>query len=154
MRRLLVLGLLLVAGCGHTETHQAMLRNAQAPTGRPVELYMADQPTPGRPFYEIALVQAIGFGSDAHPEDVARALTEKAGALGCDAVVRASIDLGYSRAHAAGVCVKWLAPGPAGVAPVLPPDPGKNPAPPPVRGAPAPKIEPLPSSPPGSGNTR
>lgn len=156
MKRLLFIGIgaLLVAGCGHTETHQAMLRNAQPPTGKPVELYMADQPTPARPFYEIALVQAIGFGSDAHPEDVARALTEKAGALGCDAVVRTSIDLGYARANAAGVCVKWLAPGPAGPPPILPPDPGKNPAPPPIRGAPAPKIEPLPSSPPSPGNTR
>lgn len=152
--RLLFVAIASIAGCGHTETHQAMLRTAQAPTGRPVELYMADQPTPARPFYEIALVQAIGFGSDAHPEDVARALTEKAGALGCDAVVRTFIDTGYSRAHAAGVCVKWLAPGPAGAPPVLPPDPGKNPPPPPVRQQPAPKLEPLPSSPPGSGNTR
>jgi hypothetical protein len=146
--------LFFLAGCGHTETHQAMLRSAQAPTGKPVELYMADQPTPARPFYEIAIVQAIGFGNDAHPEDLARALTEKAGALGCDAVVKTTIDLGYSRAHAAGVCVKWLAPGPEAPPAVLPPDPGKNPPPPPVRGAPAPKIEPLPSSPQGSGNTR
>jgi hypothetical protein len=154
VKRVLLAALLGAVGCGHTETHQAMLRNAQAPTGRPVELYMADQPTPARPFYEIALVQAIGFGSDAHPEDVARSLTEKAGALGCDAVVRTFIDIGYSRAHAAGVCVKWLAPGPAGPTAVLPADPGKNPPPPPVRSQPAPKIEPLPSSPPGSGNTR
>jgi hypothetical protein len=155
VRRVLFAGAVLVAGCGHTETHQAMLRNAQPATGKPVELYMADQPTPSRPFYEIALVQAIGFGSDAHPEDVARALTDKAATLGCDAVVRTSIDLGYSRANAAGVCVKWLGPGPAGPAPVLPPDPGKNPAPPsPTRVQPAPKIEPLPSSPAGSGNTR
>jgi hypothetical protein len=152
---LLLLGAGVLAGCGHTETHQAMLRGAQAPTGKPVELYMADQPTPARPFYEIALVQSIGFGSDAHPEDVARALTEKAAALGCDAVIRTSIDIGYSRAHAAGVCVKWLGPGPAGPPAVLPPDPGKNPSPPPPgRVQPAPKIEPLPSSPPGSGNTR
>jgi hypothetical protein len=154
MRRLLFLATMFVAGCGHIETHQAMLRSAQAPTGKPVELYMADQPTPARPFYEIALVQAIGFGTDAHPEELARALTEKAGALGCDAVVKTTIDLGYSRAHAAGVCVKWLAPGPEGAPAVLPPDPGKNPPPPSVRGAPAPKIEPLPSSPQGSGNTR
>ena len=155
MKRLLRAGLVFMAGCGHIETHQAMLRSAQAPTGKPVELYMADQPTPARPFYEIALVQAIGFGSDAHPEDVARALTEKAGSLGCDAVIRSTIDIGYSRAHAAGVCVKWLAPGPAAPPPVLPPDPGKNPPPPtPGRVQPAPKIEPLPSSPPGSGNTR
>ena len=154
MKRLLLPLTLLLAGCGHMETHQAMLRSAQAPTGMPVELYMADQPTPARPFYEIALVQAIGFGSDAHPEDVARALTEKAGSLGCDAVVRTTIDIGYSRANAVGVCVKWLAPGPAGPTAVLPPDPGKNPAPPPLRSAPAPKIEPLQSSPQGSGNTR
>jgi hypothetical protein len=155
MKRALLAASVFLAGCGHTETHQAMLRNARAPTGKPVELYMADQPTPARPFYEIALVQAIGFGSDAHPEDVARALTEKAAVLGCDAVVRTTIDLGYSRAHAAGVCVKWLAPGPAGEAAVLPPDPGKNPSPPaPTRVQPAPKIEPLPSSPAGSGNTR
>src|SRR5688500_676277 len=122
---------MVLAGCGHIETHQAMLRSAPPPTGKPVELYMADQPTPARPFYEIALVQSIGFGSDAHPEDVARALTEKAGALGCDAVIRTTIDIGYSRAHAAGVCVKWLAPGPAAPPAVLPPDPGKNPSPPP-----------------------
>lgn len=155
MRRLLFAGAVLLAGCGHIETHHAMLRSAQAPTGKPVELYMADQPTPARPFYEIAIVQSIGFGSEAHPEDVARALTEKAGALGCDAVIRTSIDIGYSRAHAAGVCVKWLAPGPPAPPPVLPPDPGKNPPPPPpTRVQPAPKIEPLPSSPPGSGNTR
>jgi hypothetical protein len=148
-----LVGLLLV-GCGHTETHQAMLRQAQAPASRPVELYMADQRTPDRPFYEIAIVQAIGFGSDSHPEDVAKALTQKAGMLGCDAVLRTYIDVGYSRAHAAGVCVKWLAPGPSAPTPILPPDRGKNPPPPNMRSTPAPKIEPLPSSPPGSGNGR
>ncbi len=143
--------LALTAACGHTETHQAMLRGAESPTGRPVELYMADQPLPARPFYEIALVQAVGFGSDAEPEDVAHALTEKAGALGCDAVVRTFIDVGYSRAHAAGTCVRWLGPGPAAPPAVLPRGPTRPPV---VRPTPAPKIEPLPSSPPGSGNTR
>lgn len=152
MKRALVLAAAaLSAACGHTETHQAMLRSAAAPTGRPVELYMADQPLPARPFYEIALVQSIGFGNDANPEDVAAALTDKAGALGCDAVIRTFIDIGYSRAHAAGVCVKWLAPGPPAPPPILPRGPTKPPA---VTPAPAPKIEPLPSSPQGSGNTR
>jgi hypothetical protein len=142
------------AGCGHTETHQAMLRAPEAPTGRPVELYMADQPTPTRPFYEIALVQAIGFGSESHPEDVVKALTEKAARLGCDAVLRTFIDQGYSRSHAAGVCVKWLGPGPAASAPVLPPSAGANPPPPPVRPAPAPRLEGLPSSGPNQGGGR
>ena len=110
-RVVLAVGSLLVAaGCGHTETHQAMLRAPEQPTGRTVELYMAEQPLPARPFYEIALVQAVGFGNEAHPEDVARALTEKAGRLGCDAVLRTFIDQGYSRAHATGVCVKWRPP--------------------------------------------
>jgi len=137
---------LAVAGCGHSETHVAMLRAPQPRTGHAVELYLVDQATPARPFFDIAIVQAIGFGTDATPESVAHALTEKAGTLGCDAVVRASIDVGYSRAHAAGVCVKYLGEGPAGPAPVLPPAPGANPAPPPMRPAPSPRIEPLPSS--------
>ena len=144
----------VVTGCGHTETHQALLRAPEAPVQKNVELYMADQPVPARPFYEIALVQAVGFGDEAHPEDVAKALTEKAGRLGCDAVLRTFIDQGYSRAHAAGVCVKWLGPGPAAPTPVLPPDSGSNPSPPKVRPAPAPKIEPLPSAGPGQGGGR
>jgi hypothetical protein len=148
------LSLIALGGCGHTETHQALLRSPEAPTGRHVELYMADQAVPSRPFYEIALVQAVGFGNEAHPEDVARALTEKAARLGCDAVVRTFIDQGYSRAHASGVCVKWLGPGPAAPTPALPPDPGANPSPPKVRPAPAPRIEPLPSAGPGQGGGR
>ena len=137
----------VLAGCGHTETHAAMLRAPQPRTPHAVELYIADQASPARPFYDIAMLQAIGFGTEANPEDVTRALTQKAALLGCDAVVRVFIDVGYSRAHAAGVCVKYLAPGPPGPAAVLPPNPEKNPAPPSMRPAPSPRIEPLPSSP-------
>jgi hypothetical protein len=138
------------SGCGHTETHQAMLRPAEPPTGRPVELYLADQPMPARPFYEVALVEAIGFGSDAHPEDVARALEQKASRIGCDAVVRTFIDQGYARARAAGVCVKWLGPG-APAAPAELPRGAAPRAPPEVRPTPAPRMEPLPSAGPGAG---
>jgi hypothetical protein len=144
---------ILAAGCGHTEIRQAMLRSAESPTGARVELYMAEQPPPTRPFYEIAIVQAIGFGNDARPEDVTRALTDRAGLLGCDAVLRTFIDQGYSRAHAVGVCVKWLGPGAAGPEPVLPRDKSGD-APPPVRPAPMPRIEPLPSAGPGAGGGR
>ncbi len=143
---LIALAGVALAGCGHTESHAAMLR-APEPTspGRTVELYLADQSMPLRPYYDIAIVQAIGFGSDATPEDVTKALTDKASSLGCDAVIRATIDLGYSRAHAAGVCVKYLGPGPAAPTPNLPPAHGANPTPPAVRPSPAPKLEPLPS---------
>jgi hypothetical protein len=138
---------MLLAGCGHTETHTAILRAPEPATGRPVELYVADQAAPARPFYDLGFVQAIGFGSDANGEDVTRALTDKASQLGCDAVVRVFIDIGYSRAHASGVCVKFLAPGPPGPPPILPPRREANPPPPPIRATPAPKLEPLPSAP-------
>ena len=155
--RIATLALLLLAGsafagagCGHTEAHAALVRAPQPPTTGNVELYIADQAEPTRPFYEIALVQAIGFGADANPEDVSRGLITKAAGLGCDAVVRVHIVLGYTRAHAAGVCEKYLGPAAAGeVAPraVLPPSLGSNPPPPRMRPAPAPRLEPLPSSP-------
>ena len=152
LAKLAALGLVTlgVVGCGHSETHIAMLRAPQPSTGHAVELYLVDQATPARPFFDIAIVQAIGFGTEATPEAVARALTDKAATLGCDAVVRASIDVGYSRAHAAGVCVKYLGDdphGPPGPPPVLPPGPGKNPTPPASRSAPTPRVEPLPSAP-------
>jgi hypothetical protein len=133
-RRVLLLSFAaLAAGCGHTETHVAMLRAPQPRTQATVELYVADQPPPTRPYYEIALVQAIGYGSDATPELVTRALTDRAGSIGCDAVVRTFIDLGYSRAHAAGVCVKYLVAGPPAPPPNLsniprPTGPGVAPA--------------------------
>ena len=139
-----------LAGCGHTETHAALLRAPQPARTGDVELYVVDQAMPTRRFYEIAMVQAIGFGADANPEDVTKALASKAAALGCDAVVRVSIDLGYTRAHASGVCVKYLGPaveGDAAPRPVLPTSAGANPAPPPMVPAPAPRLEPLPSSP-------
>ena len=145
------LAFVVLAGCGHTETHAALLRAPQPATAGKVELYVADQAGPTRPFYELAIVQAIGFGSAANPEDVTRSLTEKGAALGCDAVVRVSIDVGYTRAHAAGVCVKYVGPAPEGEVaprglPVLPPA-QPNRVPPSVRPAPAPRIEPLPSAP-------
>jgi len=112
-----------------------------------VELYLAEQAVPARPYYDVAIVQAVGFGNEANPEDVTRALTERAATLGCDAVIRTTVDIGYSRAHAAGVCVKYTGPGPAAPTPVLPRGPGPNPSPPLLRPAPAPRIEPLPSAP-------
>ncbi len=144
----------LATGCGHVDTHEAILR---APTGgrsKSVELYMADQPMPSRPFAEIAIVQAIGFGNKSGPEDLADALTDKASALGCDAVIRTFIDLGYSRGHAAGTCVKFLAEGPAAPAPNLPQKRPTNPTPPGVPAPLAPRWEPLPSSSPSQGGGR
>jgi len=58
---------------------------------------------PPRPFYEVALLQVIGHGSDANLEDMVKALTVRASSLGCDAIVRIGVDQGYSIAHGFGV---------------------------------------------------
>lgn len=146
----------VLLGCGHTETYQAMFRQPEPPTGRAVELYMADQSIPARAYYEVALVQAIGFGSDSHPEDLAVALSEKAAKLGCDAVVRVFLDQGYARANASGVCIRWVGPPVAGAPPgptTLTPSPPPPQPPSKMLPAPAPRMEPLPSAGPSGGGS-
>jgi hypothetical protein len=143
-----------LVGCGHVETHEAMLHPQVPRPGHPVELYMFDQPLPSRPFTEVAIVQAVASGNKAEPEQLAEALSARAAELGCDAVVRTAIDLGYGRAHASGVCVTFTGPGPAAPPAVLP-QRSRTQAPPP-NAAPtlAPRWEPLPSSSPGQGGAR
>src|SRR5438046_2722104 len=79
---------LALAACGHVELHEAVLRAPSAPTdrARAPELYFEGR-VPAQPYYDVALLQAIGFGDDANPEDVAGAVRARAQELGCDAVV-------------------------------------------------------------------
>ncbi len=107
--RAAVVGLALVfAGCGYTELHEVVLRTPTAPSGRPIEIYMYGQ-VPPRPFFEIALLQAIGHGADANLADLVKGLTNRATQLGCDAVIRVQIEQGTTMAHAFGVCAGWAA---------------------------------------------
>lgn len=154
------LGLALSAsavGCGHTETHVAMLRAASPPVAHEVEIYLAQQPLPMRRFSEVALVQAVGFGDEAETEAVIEALRKRAGQTGCDAVTRVYVDVGYARAHAAGVCVRWLgppvagAPRASGALPVAGPK-GSLLGPTAVPKSPTPRPEPLPSQGGAGGN--
>lgn len=140
--------LLVLAGCGHTDTYAALLREPSPAHGRDVELYMIDGPQPNRPWEDVGLVQAVGYGADAEPEDVARALVQKAAELGCDAVVKVVIDVGYSRANAVGLGVRYTGPAPVGVpAPIPIPPHGKGPKAAPAPPSPSPKIDPMPSAP-------
>jgi hypothetical protein len=99
---------LAVAACGHTEIHEVVLRAPTPPTAE-TELYVEGR-MPEQPFYEVAILQAIGFGTDADPEDVSAAIVGRSAQLGCDAVVRFRVDVGYSRANGYGVCVRWALP--------------------------------------------
>ena len=126
-------GLASIAGCGYTEMHEVVLRAPSPPSGRAVEVYMVGQ-SPSRPFYEVALLQVIGHGTDANLEETVKSLTVRASSLGCDAIVRIAVDQGYSIAHGFGVCVRWAevavpaAAAPPVVAPPVAPPSGAPPA--------------------------
>lgn len=152
-----VAGLVIAAatsGCGHVDTHAAMLRPKGSPrAARSVQIYLASQEVP-RPYLELALVQAIGFDADGDVEDVVDALRARAGALGCDAVVRTFVDRGYTKAQAAGVCVRFTGPpDPARASAVTRDTPLVPVAPPPPGGVPTPPLRPTPrpEAPPGAG---
>lgn len=116
-RFLLVLPFLL-AGCGFTEVHEALLR-PPAPISQ-VEVYVGGQ-NPQRPFYEVGLLQAVGHGTDANAQHITKALAARASRVGCDAVVRVHVDQGYTMANVVGVCVRWASSLPA--SPPAPPPP-------------------------------
>lgn len=122
-----------LVGCGHVETHEIALRPPSAAATRDPDVYMEGR-APAQPFYEVALLQVVGFGGDANPEDVTAALVVRARAIGCDAVVRVRVDQGAARASGFGVCVRW-----SPTKPLAPPQP-----PPPVEAPPVP--QPAPSS--------
>lgn len=102
----------LLHACGHTEVHEVALRPPAAATTSAPALYL-ETAAPDRPFYEVALLQVVGHGTDANVEEVQRRLVERAAAFGCDLVVRVRIDEGRARVHGFGVCARWAPTRPA-----------------------------------------
>jgi hypothetical protein len=117
----LVFSLAILAGCGHTEMHDLVLRPPAPPSATLPELYFDNASPPTRPFYEVALLQAMGYGAEANIDDLAQSLAERGRILGCDAIVRIHIYQGVSKSHGYGVCVRYsptaapAVPSPAGV---------------------------------------
>jgi hypothetical protein len=64
--------------------------------------------TPTRAYREIGLVQALSEGLRASEAEVLGALRREGGRMGCDAVVRVEVRAGETRAHAMGVCIRWV----------------------------------------------
>jgi hypothetical protein len=107
-----------VVACGHVDTHEVILRAPAPPSAEPVQVYFLGR-SPERAYYEVALLQAVGYGDAESLEAVVRALGERAARIGCDALVRVHVDQGWSRTHAFGVCVRW-SPTPPGAPPTSP----------------------------------
>lgn len=104
----LVLALLpaLLAGCGTTELHEVVFRTAPPTHARCMPIYGAGEALP-RPADDLALLEVIARGTDMTRVHVERALAVRAAQLGCDAVVRESVQAGATAMHAYGVCVHW-----------------------------------------------
>ncbi len=137
MKRLAALVSLLAIACGgYTEAHEVVLREIPPPTGQQPELYFNER-QPSQGYYDVALIQIVGYGGDAQLEDVTRALLARGAQLGCDAVLRVHVDIGYSKGHAFGVCVRYTG-TPAPAAPPLPAPPPVPAAAPPAAPAQAP----------------
>jgi len=144
IRALAAIAALALVACGHIETHEVVLRADTSGAAKDPDVYLEGR-APPRAFYEVALLQVVGFGSNANPDDVVLGLVARGRLIGCDAIVRARVDQGSSRASGFGVCVRWSpsdAPAPAGPAPAPPPSPHAPAAPPPVAPpAPAPPTD-------------
>ncbi|WP_394825718.1 hypothetical protein [Pendulispora albinea] len=107
------------AGCsGYTDVHAVVLREPRGLVSDDVRVYMDEQAVP-EDFYELAMLQAVGYDGDATAEDVVSALRARGRDLGCDAIVHLRVELGYTIAHGYGVCVKWRTPGAKVPAPVV-----------------------------------
>ena len=139
--------LLGLAACGgHAESNAILLRAPASPNTGDVELYLWGQ-MPTRRFYEMGFVQATGFGGDDNVDTTVHELSRRAGELGCEALVKVTVDAGYSRAHAVGVCVRFLETRSGGAAYVPPKITVTPKAVPDYRSTPAPRpVDPLPSS--------
>jgi len=142
-----LVALFSLAACGgHAESNAILLRAPANPHTGEVELYLWGQ-TPARRFYEMGFVQATGFGGEDNVDTTVRELSRRAGELGCEALVKVTVDAGYSRAHAVGVCVRFLETKTAGAAYVPPKITVTPKAVPDYRTTPAPRpVDPLPSS--------
>jgi hypothetical protein len=141
MRAFAVILPLFLIGCGSVEVHQVFLRQPSMIENREVEVYVSGAP-PKRAYYDIAIIQAIGHGSDADVEHVTHALANRAGRIGCDALVRVHVEVGYGRAHGTGVCVLWAKGAIAAPAPKIP-----TPTPLPTPSSSSPEVTPPPASP-------
>lgn len=92
---------LAAAGCG-----RAGGAAATPPPAPRAALYIGA--TPARPYREVGLVQALGTGIRTSKEDVLRSLRWEGRRMGCDAIVNVSVQAAATKAHAVGVCVRWV----------------------------------------------
>ncbi len=91
------------AGCGGAAP------SAPRPPRPPeAEAALYVETTPQRAYREVGLVQAIGSGITTSETHVLKALRREGKRLGCDAIVNVKVAAGETKAHAIGVCVRWV----------------------------------------------
>ncbi len=94
-----------LGGCGSTTTHRFLVGPPMTPASTNVAVILDGSPLPPL-FVEVAIVQAVGRGTQADLEHVIDGLRREAAAVGCDAVIRVRIDQGATTASGTGVAVR------------------------------------------------
>jgi hypothetical protein len=105
--RVAMVVLLGCAACGHTDVSAVVFRPAIVSASVTVPLYREGQATPPVAT-DLALVQVLAHGSEASVEQAASALAARGAVLGCEAIIRVRFAQGYTRTHAAGICVTFV----------------------------------------------
>ncbi len=99
---------LALTACGSVRTYSYPLAAPQTPTNAaPPSIYFEGN-LPAGNMQELALVEAVGYGTKANMEEVAAGLQSQAAHFGANAIVRVKIDCGYSQCHGWGVAVKLI----------------------------------------------
>ena len=96
---------LVALGCGSLHVWRYPL-DAPAPPSAARPAIFFEGASPGGSVRELAMVEAVGTGTQASQEDVLEALLAEAARLGADAIVRAKVDCDGAQCHAWGVAVR------------------------------------------------
>lgn len=98
---------LALVACGHVDTFRYPLGSAMTPVTASPAIYFEGN-LPQGAMQELAMVEAVGYGTKANTENVAQALSAEASRWGASAVVRVKIECGYGQCHGYGVAVRLV----------------------------------------------
>jgi hypothetical protein len=95
----------LSVACGRVDTYRYALSRPAGVASSPPAIYMEGQ-NPAGGMQELAMVEAVGYGTKSDMGDVIAALQAEGARWGANAIVRVRVDCGSSTCHGWGVAVK------------------------------------------------
>jgi hypothetical protein len=106
----LLLAAPLLGACGNVQMYRYPLGAVStAYGGRPTVSFEGSELL-NAPMQELAMVEAVGSGTNADTESVVNALIFMGQTFGASAIVKVRVDCGFGQCHGYGVAVRYLAP--------------------------------------------